>query len=113
MAIEQAAMMVPLSPATRLEGLNHIAEVRAQVFGRDIEPDLERFIDLMRESRSEYQQRNLRVLAALFYMARIPTERHGASVGDLTHDEKRELIIAMNHFRAAVSLFPKRLAMPV
>ncbi|MEJ4046233.1 DUF5347 family protein [Erwinia sp. SLM-02] len=113
MAIEQTAARVPLSPAKRLDGLNHIAEVRAQVFGRDIEPELERFISQMRDAHSEHRQRNMRVLAALFYMARLPAERHGASVSDLTVDEKRALIIAMNHFRAAVSLFPKRLAMPV
>ncbi|WP_175422387.1 DUF5347 family protein, partial [Escherichia coli] len=31
---------------------------------------------------------------------------------ELTTDEKRELIKAMNHFRAVVSLFPRRLTMP-
>ncbi|MCJ4829160.1 DUF5347 domain-containing protein, partial [Klebsiella pneumoniae] len=33
MAIEGAAATVPLSPGERLNGLNHIAELRAKVFG--------------------------------------------------------------------------------
>ena len=32
MAIEGAAATVPLSPGERLNGLNHIAELRAKVF---------------------------------------------------------------------------------
>ncbi|HHJ0662891.1 TPA: DUF5347 family protein, partial [Escherichia coli] len=47
-----------------------------------------------------------------FFMAKIPAERHGVNISDLTTDEKRELVKAMNHFRAVVSLFPKRLTMP-
>ncbi|WP_192831877.1 DUF5347 family protein, partial [Enterobacter bugandensis] len=39
-------------------------------------------------------------------------ERHGVNISDLTTDEKRELVKTMNHFRAVVSLFPKRLTMP-
>ena len=44
--------------------------------------------------------------------AKIPAERHSISINELTTDEKRELIKAMNHFRAVVSLFPRRLTMP-
>lgn len=43
---------------------------------------------------------------------KIPAERHSISINELTTDEKRELIKAMNHFRAVVSLFPRRLTMP-
>ncbi|EPE7955276.1 DUF5347 family protein, partial [Klebsiella pneumoniae] len=42
----------------------------------------------------------------------IPADRHNVNMNELTTDEKRELIKAMNHFRAVVSLFPKRLSMP-
>ncbi|EDD4584835.1 hypothetical protein BRR39_09330 [Salmonella enterica subsp. enterica serovar Enteritidis] len=54
----------------------------------------------------------LMALAAIFFMAKIPAERHSISINELTTDEKRELIKAMNHFRAVVSLFPRRLTMP-
>lgn len=40
MAIEGAAATVPLSPGQRMEGLNRIAELRANVFGLNIEPEL-------------------------------------------------------------------------
>ncbi|EKQ8001977.1 DUF5347 domain-containing protein [Raoultella ornithinolytica] len=113
MAIKGAAATVPLSPGERLEGLNHIAELRAKVFGLNIESELERFISDMRNQRDINHKQNERALAAIFFMAKIPAERHSVKVSELTTDEKRELIKAMNHFRAVVSLFPKRLTMPI
>lgn len=49
MAIEGATATVPLSPGQRMKGLNRIAELRANVFGLNIEPELERFIKDMRD----------------------------------------------------------------
>ncbi|HHZ8895824.1 TPA: DUF5347 domain-containing protein [Klebsiella michiganensis] len=112
MAIEGDSATVPLSPGDRLDGLNHIAELRAKVFGLNIESELERFISDMRNQRDINHRQNERALAAIFFMAKIPAERHSVKVSELTTDEKRELIKAMNHFRAVVSLFPKRLTMP-
>lgn len=112
MAIEGDSATVPLSPGHRLDGLNHIAELRAKVFGLNIEPELERFISDMRNQRDINHKQNERALAAIFFMAKIPAERHSVKVSELTTDEKRDLIKAMNHFRAVVSLFPKRLIMP-
>ncbi|ENZ9366395.1 DUF5347 family protein [Klebsiella pneumoniae] len=112
MAIEGDSATVPLSPGKRLEGLNHIAELRAKVFGLNIESELERFINDMRNPRDINHKQNERVLAAIFFMAKISADRHNVNMNELTTDEKRELIKAMNHFRAVVSLFPKRLTMP-
>ena len=112
MAIEGSTATVPLSPGQRLEGLNHIAELRARVFGLNIERELERFINEMCDPRDINHKQNGRALAAIFFMAKIPVERHGVKISELTTDEKRDLIKAMNHFRAVVSLFPKRLTMP-
>ncbi|HCQ7400664.1 DUF5347 family protein [Klebsiella pneumoniae] len=112
MAIEGDSATVPLSPGHRLDGLNHIAELRAKVFGLNIEPELERFISDMRDQRDINHKQNERALAAIFFIAKIPADRHNVNMNKLTTDEKRELIKAMNHFRAVVSLFPKRLTMP-
>lgn len=112
MAIEGDAATVPLSPGLRLKGLNHIAELRANVFGLNIDSELERFISDMRDQRDINLEQNKRALAAIFFMAKIPAERHSVNISELTTDEKRELIKAMNHFRTVVSLFPNRLAMP-
>ncbi|MBX9262133.1 DUF5347 domain-containing protein [Klebsiella pneumoniae] len=112
MAIEGDSATVPLSPGHRLDGLNHIAELRAKVFGLNIEPELESFISDMRDQRDINHKKNERALAAIFFMAKIPADRHNVNMNELTTDEKRELIKAMNHFRAVVSLFPKRLTMP-
>ena len=107
MAIDGPAATVPLSPGKRLDGLNHIAELRAKVFGLNIELELERFIEDMRNQRDVNNKQNERALAAIFYMAKIPAERHSVNISDLTTDEKRELIKAMNHFRAVVSIISK------
>ncbi|HEO9815825.1 DUF5347 domain-containing protein [Klebsiella variicola] len=112
MAIEGDSATVPLSPGHRLDGLNHIADLRAKVFGLNIEPELERFISDMRDLRDVNHKQNERALAAIFFMAKIPADRHNVNMNELTTDEKRDLIKAMNHFRAVVSLFPKRLTMP-
>ena len=92
MAIEGAEATVPLSPGERLNGLNHIAELRAKVFGLNIESELERFIKDMRDPRDINSEQNKRALAAIFFMAKIPAERHSISINELTTDEKRELI---------------------
>ena len=112
MAIEGDTATVALSSGERAEGLNRIAEIRSRVFGMNIEPELARFFDDMRNPLAVNNRENQRALAAIFYMAKIPAERHGVHLSELTTDEKRELIKAMNHFRAVVSLFPKRLTMP-
>lgn len=112
MAIECDSVAVALSPGERAFGLNQIAEIRAKVFNMNTDPELERFINDMRDPVGVNHKQNERALAAIFYMAKIPAERHGVKISDLTTDEKRELIKAMNHFRAVVSLFPKRLTMP-
>lgn len=113
MAIEGVAATVQLSPGERVNGLNHIAELRAKVFGLNSEAELEQFVKRMRNPWGASSQQNERALAAIFFMARIPADRHGVNISELTTDEKRQLITAMNHFRAIVSLFPKQLTMPM
>ncbi len=68
MAIDGSAATVPLSPGKRLDGLNHIAELRAKVFGLNIESELERFIEDMRNQRDVNNKQNERALAAIFIM---------------------------------------------
>ncbi|MDQ9168594.1 DUF5347 family protein, partial [Citrobacter freundii] len=63
MAIEGDAATVPLSAGLRLNGLNHIAELRAKVFGLNIDSELERFISDMRDQRDINHEQNKRALA--------------------------------------------------
>lgn len=111
MALEAAELSTPLMPGERLAGLNHIAELRARFWG-DSWKEVERFIDDMRDKRDPQFEENNRALAAIFFLAKIPAARHELELSELTNDEKKALITAMNHFRAVVSLFPKRLTMP-
>ncbi|MCU6339320.1 MULTISPECIES: DUF5347 domain-containing protein [Enterobacter] len=112
MAIEAARARVPLSVGARLSGLNHIAELRAR-YGSDSGKELARFMTDMRDKRDPFFEENSRALAALFFLARLPVARHECDISELTTEEKRALITAMNHFRAVVSLFPERLTMPL
>lgn len=110
MAIEAVSATVPLKAGERLAGLNHVAELRARYWG-DSWKDVERFVDDMRDKRDPQFEENNRALAAIF-SGKIPVARHELELSELTTDEKKALITAMNHFRAVVSLFPKRLTMP-
>lgn len=58
MAIEGAATIRTISLGERYEGLNHIAELRAKVFGINIESELERFINEMSDPRGANNKQN-------------------------------------------------------
>ena len=111
MAIEAVELSAPLTAGERLAGLNHIAELRARYWG-DSWKEVERFIDDKRDKRDPQFEENSRAMAAIFFLAKIPTARHELELSELTTEEKKALITAMNHFRAVVSLFPRRLTMP-
>jgi len=111
MAIEAVPQAAPLMAGERLSGLNYVAELRAKHWG-DSGKELERFVADMRDKRDPLFEENSRALSAIFYLAKIPNARHELKLSELTTEEKKALITAMNHFRAVVSLFPKRLTMP-
>lgn len=111
MAIEAESATVPLSASERVSGLNYVAELRTRYWGSNSK-ELELFIAKMREKHVTLYEENSRALAAIFYLAKIPVAHHELQFNTLTDDEKKALILAMNHLRAVVSLFPKRLSMP-
>ncbi|WP_125933192.1 DUF5347 family protein [Candidatus Sodalis sp. SoCistrobi] len=79
---------------------------------KSTEEELSRFLDDMRNKHDEHHDDNVRALSALFYLAGIKTARHSIEITEMSDDEKKALIIAMNHCRAMVSLFPKQLTLP-
>ena len=111
MALESLPQTAPLMVGERLVGLNYVAELRAKHLG-DSSKELERFVADMRDKRDPQHEENSRALSAIFFMAKIPGARHDLKLSELTTEEKKALITAMNHFRAVVSLFPRRLTMP-
>lgn len=112
MAITSPVAHVPLNTSERLCGLNHIAEIRSRLWG-DNWDDVACFIEELRDKRDEHAEENSRALAAIFFLARVPAARQALNPHALTREEKRAVIAAMNHFRAVVSQFPKRLTMPL
>ena len=77
------------------------------MFGLNIDSELERFISDMRDQRDINHEQNKRALAAIFFMAKIPAERHSVNVSKLTTDEKRKLIKAMKSFSCSGELISK------
>lgn len=112
MAIEGEAVTVPLSAGQRVDGLNHLAQIRGQLLHCHCEKDLARFFADMRDKTDRHVATNMRVLTAILYLANIGRSRHDMAINQFTADEIRALIQAMNHLKAVVSLFPKRLTLP-
>lgn len=111
MAIEGNAMPGELTAGQRASALNHLALIRSR-FGGNCEKDLSRFFEDMRDFTDKNYQENKRALGAIMFLANIGKDRHDVDFSELTTDEKAALIRAMNHLKAVVSLFPKRMALP-
>lgn len=111
MAIEGSAMLGELNAGQRVTALNHLALIRSQ-FGGNCEKELSRFFDDMRDVRDSNYQENKRALSAILFLANIGKDRHDISFSELTTDERGALIRAMNHLKAVVSLFPKKMTLP-
>lgn len=111
MSYKAENITIQMNAGQRASALNHIAALRTMMNG-DCGNELKRFINEMRNKRDTQFEQNKRALGAIFYLANIRSERHDAEFDELTSDEKNALISAMNHFRAVVSLFPKRLTLP-
>ena len=111
MAIEGNAMLGELTAGQRVSALNHIALIRSQ-FGGNSEKELSRFFKDMRDHIDINYHENKRVLSAILFLANIGKDRHDVDFSELNTYEKAALIRAMNHLKAVVSLFPKRLALP-
>ncbi|WP_261644352.1 DUF5347 domain-containing protein [Erwinia mallotivora] len=111
MAIEGDSMLVELTAGQRVSALNHVALLRAQLMGGTCANDIVRFIAEMRDVTDSNYQDNKRALSAIFFLANIGKDRHSADFNDLTNEERNALIRAMNHLKAVVSLFPKRMTL--
>ncbi|KGT95275.1 hypothetical protein NG99_04450 [Erwinia typographi] len=111
MGYKAESIIVQMNAGQRVSALNHIATLRTMMYG-DCDDELKRFINEMRNKRDEQFEKNCRALGAIFFLANINKERHHVEYSELTSDEVKALIGAMNHFRAVVSLFPKRLTLP-
>lgn len=111
MAIEGDSMLVELNAGQRVAALNHVALLRSQFKSGDGEKDLARFFDAMRDVRDGNYQDNKRALSAILFLANIAKDRHSADFNELSTDEKSAVIRAMNHLKAVVSLFPKRMTL--
>ncbi|CDG88137.1 DUF5347 family protein [Xenorhabdus nematophila] len=105
---EQRAFKLPIE--SRVNGLNQLAKIRAQVFKSGNER-LAIFIDEMRDKRNPQYADNKRLLSAIFYLARIGTDRHGLELCQFTPEERVSLIKAVNLIKAASGILPDKLSL--
>ncbi|MBI6548886.1 DUF5347 domain-containing protein [Xenorhabdus lircayensis] len=106
---EQRAIEMPFE--MRVNGLNSVAKLKAEVFKSD-NKELALFVDEMRNKRNAHYADNKRFLAAIFYLARIPKERHELELHQFTREEMCNLIRAINLIKAASPLLPSKLSLP-
>ncbi|PHM43736.1 Phage-related protein [Xenorhabdus szentirmaii] len=106
---EQRAFPIPFE--MRANGLNKLAQLRAEHF-KSANEQLVAFMDEMRDKRNEHYADNIRLLGAIFYLARIPKERHGLELNQFSSEERINLIKAMNLIKAASAVLPKDLSLP-
>ncbi|MCP9267821.1 DUF5347 domain-containing protein [Xenorhabdus sp. XENO-1] len=95
----------------RVNGLNQLAKIRQQHLKAGNE-QLKSFIDEMRNKRNPNYVDNIRVLAAIFFIANIKKERHKLELDQFSTEERNELIKAINKIKAAVPLLPTGLSLP-
>jgi len=110
MAIEGSSMLGDLNAGQRVSVLNHVALLRSQ-FGGNCEKELTRFFNDMRDKTDSNFKENERALSAILFLANIGKDRHSIAFSELTTDERKALIRAMNHLKAVVSLFPKKMTL--
>ncbi|WP_275371870.1 DUF5347 family protein [Xenorhabdus bovienii] len=101
----------PMSVEMRANGLNQLAQIRAQHLKSGHE-QLATFIDEMRDKRNEHYADNIRMLGAMFYLANIPRERHKLELNQFTSEERINLIKAVNLIKAASAVLPEGLSLP-
>ncbi|MBB1200553.1 hypothetical protein EGM70_09630 [Enterobacteriaceae bacterium 89] len=106
------SLQTSLSAAERTAGLNQISALRG-LYWNDDDKAMRAFIASMKDKHAAGYESHSRTLAALLYLANIPASRHALAFDELTTDEKQALVCAMNQLRAMVSLFPKRLTLPL
>ncbi|WP_237387278.1 DUF5347 family protein [Xenorhabdus sp. Sc-CR9] len=106
---EQRAFPMPFE--IRANGLNKLAQLRAEHF-KSANEQVVAFMDEMRDKRNEHYADNIRVLAAILFLARIPKERHGLELNQFSHEERINLTKAMNLIKAASAILPKDLSLP-
>ncbi|MFK3934817.1 DUF5347 family protein [Pantoea agglomerans] len=111
MGYKAESITVQMNVGQRASALNHISALRTMMYG-DCSNELKRFIADMRNKRDHQTEQNSRALSAIFFLANISKERHSVDFSELTSDEVKALISAMNHLKAVVSLFPKNLTLP-
>ncbi|MBE8589231.1 DUF5347 family protein [Xenorhabdus griffiniae] len=95
----------------RVNGLNQLAKIRQQHLKAGNE-QLKSFIDEMRNKRNKNYGDNIRVLAAIFFLANIKKERHGLELNQFSIEERSELIKAINKIKASAPLLPTGLSLP-
>ncbi|KGM27593.1 hypothetical protein KS18_14185 [Photorhabdus luminescens] len=114
MANTEPCRAVVLTLDEKIDGLNKTSEARNRYFCDDKENNnkLDDFIETMRDRTNNRVRNNERVLHLIFHLAGFDKERYHVKFKELTIEERRSLILAINQLRAVASILPDKLALP-
>ncbi|CAM3291595.1 DUF5347 domain-containing protein [Xenorhabdus nematophila] len=110
MANTESCRAVVLTLDERIDGLNAAAELRHKVFSDD-NSELAEFMEYMRDRTNNRVRNNERILHLIFHLAGFDKSRYDVKFNELTKNEQRALILAMNQFKAVASILPAKLVL--
>lgn len=102
MANTEEARAVPLTLKERQHGLQHVAEIWSLLPSKKHQGVIPALINEMGETDPKMK-------GAIYYLADIPKARHGLEFKELLPQEQRNLVDALNRWRASTSLLPERI----
>ncbi|MGH1499558.1 DUF5347 family protein [Yersinia proxima] len=102
MANTEKARAVPLTLKERQHGLQHTAEIWCLFPNKKHQGIIPALLKEMGETDPKMK-------GAIYYLADIPRARHGLAFKELLPQEQRNIVDALNRWRASASLLPQRI----
>jgi|GEM_PF-5557291 len=101
----------------KIDQLNHCATLRGTLFngpsevkGRRMNQGLIEFIHDLKSAPNNRERKNKRVVSLIYFLADINKDRHALNYDQLSEDEQRRLVEAINQLKAISSILPTDLA---
>ncbi|WP_338804825.1 DUF5347 family protein [Xenorhabdus griffiniae] len=111
MANTEPYRAVSMTLDEKIDGLNKSAELRAKYFSDD-NRELAEMIEYLRDRTNNRTRNNEQLLHLIFNLAGFDKSRYEVKFHQLTNNEQRSLILAMNQLKALASILPDKLVMP-
>lgn len=101
----------------KIDQLNHCAKLRGALFkgketvkGKKMNEGLIEFIKDLNSAPNNRERKNKRVVGLIYVLAGIEKNKHSLNYNQLSEDEQRRLVEAINQLKAVSSILPTDLA---